>query len=131
MASKKTKTALLIAGLVVVLLIADGSVTPAERPRGWRKHASYALSHVVAVDTSAYKNRDIYREAAVSVCGSQWMCLVGFWLDNPDLPIKFGHLTDEQVDSQIASYIRNKNSGYDQLLVSCDLFPDVSKDKCF
>jgi hypothetical protein len=85
--------------------------------------------HFVTIDKSHAKNKDTYRYAIGELCGRRGIriCYVHFWVAGTDAP-KSLPMTDEQVESEVAVWQYNGNTGFRQFLWSCKVFPNTPKD---
>ncbi len=86
--------------------------------------------NLVAIDKDQESNEDAYRNAIAELCGVETVCQVLFWIEGTDAPRSLP-MTDEQVETQIAQWQYNGNTGLQRLLWPCKLFPDTPKDECF
>lgn len=69
-------------------------------------------------------------DLARDICGSRPFCKVGAWTDETLLPRGFP-MTDREVAGQVFSYTLNRDTGFEQSLWRCALFPQPSPDLCF
>ncbi|MBQ1783526.1 MAG: hypothetical protein II007_07735 [Gammaproteobacteria bacterium] len=71
----------------------------------------------VAVDSSEAENEDVYRFAVADACAGKKICQVHYWIGNA--PSGFP-LNDIQVNSKVAHWQQNLNTGLRRWLVNCD-----------
>lgn len=78
--------------------------------------------HFVAIDIDQKDNEDVYRFAVAEACAGRPICQVQFWIGSA--PSSFP-LTEAAIDSKLAQWKQNLNTGLRSWLVKCsdtDLF---------
>jgi hypothetical protein len=74
--------------------------------------------HFVEIDSSDEQNEDVFRSAAALACESSRVCQVQFWVGGA--PRAFP-LTDAQVNSKVAQWQLNLNTGLREWVVNCKI----------
>lgn len=82
------------------------------------------------IPKSHIKNKDYIQKVAEGMCLKKVSCYVSFWQKGQASPTKFP-LTDEQVESQIASYKQNDRTGRKEMIWKCSRFPGTPTSACF
>ena len=72
--------------------------------------------HFVYVDPAQHPDRSAYKKIARKICSDGNVCIVMFW-DNKDLAPRSIPMTDEQLNSKVAHYNVNKNTGLERILI--------------
>jgi hypothetical protein len=75
--------------------------------------------HFVYVETTPSINKAAYREIANKVCKGERICIVMFWDDKSSMPSSIP-MTDAQVNSKVAHYNLNKNTGLERVLICAE-----------
>lgn len=83
---------------------------------GYKITGQSGIMFFVAVDTAQKDNEDVYRDAVGDACSGKEICQVQFWVGSA--PRKFP-LTDAQVESKLAQWQLNLNTGLRRWLVNC------------
>lgn len=104
-----------ISGALITLISA---VTYAATP--WHQVGSQGVLHFVVVDAGSQNNPDVFRSAIVATCGTARICQVHFWASDLDAPRRLP-MTDRQVNSRLAIWQFNANTGYRSLTWRCDI----------
>ena len=79
---------------------------------------SSGMVHFVLIPRTHEGDRSPYQAAIQDICGrsSKPVCRIHFWSDPRKVPKNFP-MTDDQMNSLLATYGRNKNTGYDAFVV--------------
>ena len=103
-----------IVSLVGALFIASCAAREIDAP--FETVSSVGLHHFIYVPKSSAMQKKDYKLIANNVCGYQKICIVHFWDSKTNIPISMP-MTDEQALSKVAHFNKNKNTGYERLLL--------------
>ena len=84
---------------------------------GYKITGNQGIMYFVAIDTAQKDNEDVYRFAAGKACAGKAICQVQYWIGSA--PNGFP-LSDAQVESKVAQWQQNLNTGLRGWLVNCD-----------
>lgn len=84
------------------------------------------IMYFVAVNKAQKENEDVYRFAVGEACAGKAVCQVQFWVGKA--PSRFP-LTDAQVDSKLAQWQQNSNTGLRRWLVKCGFSKLFAKER--
>lgn len=106
---------------IVGLLVACGnSETHPQLPNiNFEEVGMQGKAHFVFVESSPKVNKNSYRQISDYICGREQICIVMFWNTKDQTPRSLP-MTDEQVNSKVAHYNLNKNTGMDRLSICAE-----------
>ena len=112
---------------ILVAILAIGFVLTVNAAENYKVTGSQGVMNFVQIDKSAATNTDNYRFAVADICRMNKICQVLFWTDNA--PSSFP-LSDAQVNSKVAHWQINMNTGLRRWFWDCDLVGKQSGDEC-
>ncbi|AZU03132.1 hypothetical protein X907_0585 [Glycocaulis alkaliphilus] len=112
---------------LVALAAASGISTPdRSQPDGWWTLRSVrqgaVLHHFVLVEGPSALQRETYEDALVRLCARETHCHIHFW-DDPDRAAAGLPLTHDQFEARTGVYLRNGQTGFEELQLTCRLDP--------
>jgi len=113
---KSVAKALILAAIFLPVVVSAGN--------GYKITGQSSIMFFVSIDAAQKNNEDIYRLAAGKACSGKSICQVQYWVGNA--PSAFP-LTDAQVNSKIAHWQQNLNTGLRRWLVKCSSTKIFSK----
>ena len=88
--------------------------------KGYLFTGSQGVMNFVQIDSGEARNMDVYRTAVADICRVKDICQVLFWTTNA--PSKFP-MTDTQVNSKVAHWQINMNTGLRRWFIDCEVLP--------
>jgi hypothetical protein len=89
---------------------------PAKSTVKYERIGGQGKVHFVYIEPSPSINKNSYREVADIICERERICIVMFWNERNSMPSSIP-MTDAQVNSKVAHYNLNKNTGVDRVLI--------------
>lgn len=91
---------------------------------------SQGVNFFFTVSNPWASDKNYVLNTAERFCSDKPVCIAHFYLTGTASPKGFP-LSDSEVEAEIATYNRNKNSGLNRVLWNCSKFPEESGDNCF
>jgi hypothetical protein len=91
--------------------VGNGTSAPTKH---FERLAAGGFSHVVWIDPRYKRDAQIYEQAIAELGGDDRICQITFWDNRQAMPPTTGIMTDEQVNSRVAAYQRNRNTAYER-----------------
>ena len=85
----------------------------------YERISGQGFQHFIHVHESLTTTKSDYIAIAKLVCGDQRVCFSHFWNDKNNVPLSLP-FSDEQINSRIASYNKNKNTGFERVLICAE-----------
>lgn len=120
---------MLVAGLLAAIAVVAFN-SSSMNSSGWEQVATVGDLHIAVVQKKFAGQKYVFEKAARDACGNQSMCRVGLWVEGDDVP-KALPMTDQQLQSKVGSYTRDRSIGTDKMLWRCGAFHGEDSGDCF
>lgn len=111
----------------IFILLLSGFALSVSAADGYTVTGTQGVMHMVQMDAEGVSNTDNYHLAAGEICRLDKICQVLFWTENA--PKSFP-MTDAQVNSKVAHWQINMNTGLRRWFWDCEFFGLQTGDEC-